>query len=302
MLIFWYITLTLTLTCLLTAFCLPFLLTQSRQAERMLQMVRSNREDKRRVTFLQSVSTKLLRVSRQLRKPGKKGGGSADKLRTRLTQAGFRGQYAPDLFFTLQAAGVVLGVVLGGFVVGQTFFMGFAGAVVGFMGPDMWLSSRTKRHKNRIRRSIPDAIDLLAICVNAGLGLDQAILRVGDELGVSHPELNREFDRLNLERRAGKARIEAWRDLAKRTEIEELSAFVSMLAETDRFGTPIAGALVSFSEEIRVSRRQRVEEAAAKTKIKIVFPLVLCIFPCLFIVLLAPAILGLLDGLGGINK
>jgi tight adherence protein C len=166
----------------------------------------------------------------------------------------------------------------------------------------MWLKRKTASRRNRIRRSLPDALDLMVICVDAGLGLDQALLRIGDELSVSHPDISEEFMQVNLEQRAGRPRLEAWKNLADRSEIEEFTSFVSMLTQTDRFGTPIIRALSRFSEDIRLKRRQRAEEAAAKTKIKIIFPLVLCIFPCIFIVLLAPALLNIASGLGGLGQ
>jgi tight adherence protein C len=178
----------------------------------------------------------------------------------------------------------------------------FAAGLLGYLIPDMWLTGRTTRRRNRIRRSLPDAIDLMVICVDAGLGLDQALLRVGVELAVSHPEINEEFTQVNLEQRAGRPRLEAWQALADRTKIEEFSAFVNMLTQTDRFGTPIIRALSRFSEELRSKRRQRAEEQAAKTKIKIIFPLVLCIFPCIFIVLLAPAVLSIASGLESVGQ
>jgi tight adherence protein C len=142
----------------------------------------------------------------------------------------------------------------------------------------------------------------MVICVDAGLGLDQALLRIGDELAVSHPDIHEEFLQVNREQRAGRPRVEAWQNLADRTEIEEFTSFVSMLTQTDRFGTPIAKALTRFSEDIRTKRKQHAEEAASKTKIKIIFPLVLCIFPCIFIVLLAPAVLNIMAGLQGMNQ
>jgi len=172
----------------------------------------------------------------------------------------------------------------------------------GYLGPDLWLKQKTSSRKNRIRRSLPDALDLMVICVDAGLGLDQALLRIGEELAVSHPDISSEFIQVNLEQRAGRPRLEAWKNLADRSELEEFTSFVSMLTQTDRFGTPIIRALSRFSEDIRVKRRQRAEEAAAKTKIKIIFPLVLCIFPCIFIVLLAPAILNIASGLSGLGQ
>jgi tight adherence protein C len=166
----------------------------------------------------------------------------------------------------------------------------------------MWLKRKTASRRNRIRKSLPDALDLMVICVDAGLGLDQALLRIGEELAVSHPDIAEEFVQVNLEQRAGRPRLEAWKNLADRSEIEEFTSFVSMLTQTDRFGTPIIRALSRFSEDIRSKRRQRAEEAAAKTKIKIIFPLVLCIFPCIFIVLLAPALLNIASGLGGLGQ
>jgi tight adherence protein C len=141
---------------------------------------------------------------------------------------------------------------------------------------------------------LPDALDLLVVCVEAGLGLDQAMLRVGHELVISHPEISQEFAQINLEQLAGKPRLAAWKSAAKRTDVPEFSLFVTMLTQADRFGTPIIRALSRFADEIRSKRRQRAEEMAAKTKIKILFPLVLFIFPCIFIVLLAPAFLSII--------
>ena len=159
-----------------------------------------------------------------------------------------------------------------------------------------------RRYQATLRRGLPDALDLMVICVDAGLGLDQALLRVGEELAFSHPDIHDEFVQVNREQRAGRPRLEAWQNLADRTEIEEFHQFVGMLTQTDRFGTPIAKALQRFSEDIRTKRRQRAEEAASKTKIKIIFPLVLCIFPCIFIVLLAPAVLNIMAGLKGMGQ
>jgi tight adherence protein C len=185
----------------------------------------------------------------------------------------------------------------GSFIPSNTFFCVFAGAIIGYMAPDFWLTWKQKKRKEKIRRSMPDAIDLLVICVDAGLGLDQALIRVGEELSLSHPEINEEFAQVHLEQRAGKPRLEAWQSLAARSQIEEFTSFVSMLTQSDRFGTPIIRALSRFSEELRQKRSQHAEEAAAKTKVKIIFPLVLCIFPCLFIVLLAPAMMSISAGL-----
>jgi len=223
-------------------------------------------------------------------------------LKVRLVAAGFNSRNSVDIFFAARLLVPLAGIIVGSLIGSSPFFWVMALGGVGYLGPDLWLKRKTSIRKNRIRRSLPDALDLLVICVDAGLGLDQALLRIGDELAVSHPDISAEFMQVNLEQRAGRPRLEAWKNLADRSELEEFSSFVSMLTQTDRFGTPIIRALSRFSEEIRSKRRQRAEEAAAKTKIKIIFPLVLCIFPCIFIVLLAPALLNIASGMGGLGQ
>ena len=172
----------------------------------------------------------------------------------------------------------------------------------GFIAPNMVLTRLIKRRREKIRRSIPDAIDLLVICVDAGLGIDQALLRVGQELGISHPQITEELLQINREQRAGKPRIQAWTDMAGRSELADIDAFASMLLQTERFGTPIARALSVFADNIRLKRRQLAEEMAAKTTVKIIFPLVLFIFPSMFIVLLGPAALTIVRGMSSMGK
>ena len=166
----------------------------------------------------------------------------------------------------------------------NSVFWALSLGAVFYLVPDMWLRTKIRKRRERIRKSLPDALDLLVICVEAGLGLDQAMLRVGQEVIISHPDIHYEFMQVNFEQLAGKPRLEAWKSAAERTQIPEFSLFLSMLTQADRFGTPIVRALSRFGDEIRMKRRQRSEEMAAKTKIKILFPLVLFIFPCIFIV------------------
>src|SRR4029077_3810513 len=142
---------------------------------------------------------------------------------------------------------------------------------------------------HKIRLSLADALDLLVVSVEAGLGLDQALTRVGSELRFAYPELSDELRLINLELRAGKARAEALRNLADRTGVDDLSALVTMLIQTDKFGTSVAQSLRVYSETLRTKRRQRAEEAAAKTGVKMVFPLVFCIFPAIWVVTIGPA-------------
>jgi tight adherence protein C len=162
-------------------------------------------------------------------------------------------------------------------------------ATFGLFLPDMWLRVRTSGRKERLSKGFPDALDLMVVCVEAGMGLDAAISRVGEELGMSHPDLSKELNLLNLELRAGKSRQAALRSLSDRMDIDEVNSLVTLLIQTDRFGTSVAQALRVFSDSFRTARYQKAEEIAAKIGTKLIFPLVLCIFPAFFIVAVGPA-------------
>ena len=289
-----YLAITFTIFLAIALLSAPVVLRPSPEAQRILEVVTSNRADRRTIRGKELITDGILKAGRDLR--ARLGLAENVKLKKRLLEAGLRDKSTLDIFFAVQLACPLLGCFAGSFIPDNTAFWVFALAVVGYMAPDFWLTKKTSKRRHVIRRSIPDCLDLLVICVDAGLGLDQALIRVSSELSVSHPEINEELNQVNLEQRAGKPRLEAWQGVAERTQIEEFKAFVSMLVQTDKFGTPILKALSQFSEEIRMKRRQHAEEAAAKTKIKIIFPLVLCIFPCVFIVLLAPAILSIMTG------
>ena len=219
---------------------------------------------------------------------------NAEGLAERLANAGYKNRHAADVYGAARLLLPLLGAVLGSMATKAQLFWVAALPAIGFIAPNIVLTRTIKARREEIRKSIPDTVDLLVICVDAGLGIDQALLRVGQELGNSHPEITEELLQINREQRAGKPRIQAWADMAQRTQLEDINAFTSMLMQTDRFGTPIARALSTFSDTIRLRRRQLAEQAAAKTTIKIIFPLVLFIFPSMFIVLLAPAVLSIM--------
>jgi tight adherence protein C len=225
------------------------------------------------------------------------GGAPNPELARRLLLAGYRQPFHADLYVgarLLLPAIVGIGVALW---VRNNVVLWFALAIItSFFFPEFWLSRAILQRRERIRRSLPDALDLLSICMEAGLGLDQAIVRIGQELKVSHPELSEEFLQVNLEQRAGHPRIGAWRNLADRVNEESVRSFVNMLVQTERFGTPISRSLGAFSDALRTKRRQRAEEQAAKTTIKLVLPLVFFIFPCIFIVTVLPAIITVMKG------
>jgi tight adherence protein C len=223
-------------------------------------------------------------------------------LPARLANAGYKGALPADVYSTARALCPLLGMIAGSLIPPSRAFWMMALPAAGFIAPNIVLTRLIKRRRETLRRSIPDVIDLLVICVDAGLGIDQALLRVGQELGVSHPQMTGELLQINREQRAGKPRIQAWADMATRSELAEIDAFAGMLLQTERFGTPIARALSAFGDTVRQKRRQLAEEMAAKTTVKIIFPLVLFIFPSMFIVLLGPAALTVIRGMSAISQ
>ena len=209
----------------------------------------------------------------------------------KLLLAGYRKPHHADIFLGMRlAVPAVLGLAVAMFFTSNTFIFFLVALVVGFFAPDFWLSYAINRRRDRLRLSLPDSLDLLAICLEAGLGLDQAVVRVGQELEVSHPELSEDLLLINFEQRAGVQRNAAWQSFAVRANFESARSFVAMLIQTDRFGTPIAKSLGAFSDALRTQRRQQAEEKAAKTTIKLVPPLVFCIFPAMGVVVIGPAI------------
>lgn len=168
-----------------------------------------------------------------------------------------------------------------------TAFMGLLGLAL----PEFWLKLKTSKRKEKLFKGFPDALDLLVVCMEAGMGLDAAIRRVGEELALGHPELSKEFNQLNLELRAGKSREVALKNLADRTDLNDVNSLVTLLVQTSRFGTSLAQALRVFADSFRTARFQRAEEAAAKLSTKLIFPLALFIFPSFFLVATGPAII-----------
>jgi tight adherence protein C len=223
-------------------------------------------------------------------------------LRERVESAGFKGTLAVDLYVASRVLLPILAFVIGSTISWNRMFSMIALPAVCYLLPDIILQRLVKRRREQIRRSIPDTIDLLVICVDAGLGIDQAMLRVGQELSVSHPQMNEELLHINREQRAGRTRLDAWQSFTKRTQLPDIQAFVNMLTQTERFGTPISKALSEFADGVRQKRRQRAEEMAAKTTVKMIFPLVLTIFPSIFIVLVGPAVITILHGLSTMGK
>lgn len=220
----------------------------------------------------------------------------------KLTLAGFRKPEHVEIFTAVKLLLPVVGIVVGTFFASNMITAVLVGAVAGFFLPDLVLSHLVTRRQTNIRMALPDALDLLVICMEAGLGIDQAMVRVGEEIAFTAPALAEEFQIVSREQRAGKPRLDAWRSMAERLDIEFVRQFVTMLVQTERFGTPIAHALGVFADTLRTRRMQAAEEVAAKTGVKLLFPLVLFIFPSIFLVSLGPAIISLQKMLEELSK
>jgi tight adherence protein C len=218
------------------------------------------------------------------------------KLRRQLAHAGY---YSPGAMQTVVGAKVILLFGLAavgwgsGSLLGQTWGLVFlmTGACLGFYLPSLVLNSRIRRRLEEFESALPDALDLMVVCVEAGLTLDAALQRVGHEIALARPEIAREFGITHMETRIGLPRVQALRNLGQRTGSPALQSLAAMLVQTERFGTSIAQALRVHAESLRLKRQHRAEEQAAKTTVKLAFPVVLFIFPCLIVVLGGPALI-----------
>jgi len=223
------------------------------------------------------------------------------KLQRRLAAAGYHKASHALTFAFAEIAGAVILFLLPLFIFGFRggLLYGVIGAIVGYLIPSFYVDRKVQRRRKMIQNGLPDALDLLIVCLEAGLALDQAIMKSAEELQIAHPELAEELRIVNVECRAGKPRIEAFKNFASRTKVDDVRSLVAMLVQTDRFGTSVAQALRTHAEVSRTKRRQRAEEAAAKLGVKLVFPLVFCLFPAFYVVVLGPAVIKFKDAFGG---
>jgi tight adherence protein C len=222
---------------------------------------------------------------------------SASRTQLLMIRAGYR---SPEAILAMRGfklmfpIGTLAAVFLTGAYRLNPFMIPVLALAVGYLVPDILLTWRVHARQHHLRRGLPDALDLLVICVEAGLGLDQALMKVAQDMRITHHALSEELQLVNLEMRIGKTRIEALRELARRTGLDDIKSLVAMLIQTERFGTSIAQSLRVFSDEMRTKRRQRAEEMSAKTSVKMVPALVFFIFPALMVVILGPAVLSVM--------
>jgi len=223
-----------------------------------------------------------------------------DRLRLRMTRAGVRHPAAPVIYALLEVVGpVVAGAVPFFFLQAPlSWFAAVLAAMVMFFVPGLLLEQRLSKRRRQLENGLPDALDLLVVCIEAGSGLDQAIVKTSDELAIAYPALADELRILTTEIRAGKPRLDAFKSLSKRTKVDDIRTLVSTLIQTDRFGTSVGQALRTHADVSRTKRRQRAEERAQKIAVKLVFPLALCFFPALYVVVLGPAVIRLMHAFG----
>jgi tight adherence protein C len=240
------------------------------------------------LTLVDTVDPRLKRIPGVPKSPKEMG-----RLRRQLARAGYTSVTAMVVYGVATVATPLLFAatavsVLG---VGKGLVLGMCAGAIGYLLPGLVLGRLTERRKREIREGLPDALDLFIVCVEAGCGLDQAIVKASDELGLTYPALTYELRLITTEIRAGKTRMEAFRNFAARTQVDDVQSLVTLLVQTDKFGTSIAQALRTHAETSRTKRRQSAEERAGKIGVKLVFPLVLFLFPALYIVILGPAVI-----------
>jgi len=288
------------------AFCCIFLLIASAGVlmfyrASVLQRISSITQRAEQKSFsntLQKTSSSLGIMVEKFERVVPKSQAEVSVIQQRLIRAGFRKDSAVKVFYGTKVLvpAILCLVVLFSGLGSKSPFMSYVAALgIGYLAPDFWLGRKIKTRQKRMRLGLPDVLDLLVICVEAGLGLDQATSRTAQELSSTHPVISDELEIVVLEQKAGRPRADAWRHMAERTDVDIVRNLVSMLVQSEQFGTSIAKTLRTHSDTLRTQRIQAVEEMAAKTTIKLIFPLVLFIFPCLFLVTLGPAILLIAD-------
>jgi tight adherence protein C len=266
--------------------------------QRVMSVVGTPQEKTSLTGKLQNASASIGIVVESLEKVIPKSQSEISVVQQRLIRAGFRNDSAVKFFYGSKVVTILVliaVVTFTGLAANSPLMFYIAAVGLGYLAPDFWLGKQIGSRQSKIRLTLPDLLDLLVICVEAGLGIDQATARAAMELAPTHPVIADELDIVVLEQRAGRPRSEAWKHMAERTDVEVVRNLVSMLAQSEQFGTSIAKTLRTHSETLRTQRIQTVEEMAEKTTVKLIFPLVLFIFPCLFLVTLGPAVILMSD-------
>lgn len=266
--------------------------------QRISSVINERQQKKGLAGKLESAQDTLGVVIEKIERVVPKSQSEVSVVQQRLIRAGFRRDFAMKVFYSckLLVPVALAAIITVSGLAKQSPFVFYAAALgLGYLAPDFWLGRKIKARQAEIRRTLPDVLDLLVVCLEAGLGMDQATARTTQELASTHPVIADEMDVLVLEQRAGRPRAESWKNLADRTDVDAVRNLVSTIVQAEQFGTSIAKTLRTHSDSMRTQRIQHVEEMAAKTTIKLIFPLVFFIFPCLFLVTLGPAIIIMMD-------
>jgi tight adherence protein C len=295
------------MTFAITAFCVVFILISSGglllfYRETMLQRISDviNPEPKKKsiMTSIQQTGFSVGGVVQRFDNVIPKSQQEVSVTRQRLNRAGMRSESAPRIFNGSQLF-VPISLCIVAAVTGlgelNPFLVYAACLGLGYLAPSFWLDRCIKKRQHKLKKGLPDVLDLLVICIEAGLSLDQSTARAAEELTYAQPELCDELTVVVLEQRAGRPRGDAWKNLADRTDVDAIRNLVSMLVQSEQFGTSVGKTLRTHSDTLRTKRMQEVEEAAAKTTIKLIFPLVFFIFPSLFLVVLGPAVIIMME-------
>jgi tight adherence protein C len=273
--------------------------------DRISQVINPQRKQKTLTETFQNTGSSIGNVVKRFENLMPKSENEVSVIKKRLMLAGYRNENAIKVFYgskvLLPGLLALIAMVTGLANLGP-FFVYLLALGGGFLAPDFWLGKKIAKRQKKLTRGLPDVLDLLVICMEAGLSLDQATSRCAEELRDSQPEICDELGLVVLEQRAGRARSEAWKNMADRTGVDSLRNLVSMLVQTEQFGTSIAKMLRVHSDTLRVQRVQLVEEMASKTSVKLVFPLVLFIFPALFLVTLGPAAIVMAESFQSLTK
>jgi len=273
--------------------------------ERISQVINPRPKQKSLAETFQNTGSSIGNVVKRFENLMPKSEKEVSVIRLRLTRAGYRNENAIKIFYGCKVLTPLLLVAIAavtGLASLAPFFVYLVALGGGFLAPDFWLGKRITARQKKLTRGLPDVLDLLVICMEAGLSLDQATARSAEELSQSQPEICDELNVVVLEQRAGRARSESWKNMAERTGVECLRNLVSMLVQTEQFGTSIAKMLRVHADTLRVQRVQMIEEMAGKTSVKLVFPLVLFIFPALFLVTLGPAAIVMAESFSALTK
>jgi tight adherence protein C len=288
---------------LLASSALLLVFNRAKLGNRLTSVLGSERKDKLDApTKAERLNDSIRAFAGAVQKAVPKGENEVSLVRRRLILAGKRQHWHVHMFYASKAAlavALVLLATITGAYEWQPFVVFAIAIALGYLLADYWLSHATKGRQDDIKFGLPDTLDLLVVCLEAGLSLDLAVLRTSDELASSHPAVSDELKLVMLEVKAGKNRADSWKALVERTDTDETRALVSIFLQADQLGTSVSKTLRIHGDTMRTRRTQRLEELAAKTSVKLVFPLVFCIFPSLFVVMLGSAMLQITSSLDG---